>query len=147
MHASVSQSRAHAIFWTIALAGLSWNLFGVFQFARTALASEQGLMMGGMTAQQAALYFNLPLWMNAAFAIGVFGGVLGSVAMLLRKRLAQPVFAGSLAGYVVLYVGDITQGVFAAFATSQVVILSLVVGIAFGMWLAARHYARRGVLV
>lgn len=147
MQTSVSQSRATTIFWTIAIAGLAWNLFGVFQFASTALASQQGLVMGGMTAKQAAFYFNLPLWMDASFAVGVFGGVGGSAAMLLRKRQAQAVFAMSLAGYAVLYVGDITQGVFAVFGMPQVVILSLVLGIAIGLWLSARHFARHGVLV
>lgn len=134
------------LFWTITCSGLAWNLFGIFQFANTALASEQGLIMGGMTAEQAALYFNLPFWMNAAFAVGVFGGVIGSALMLLRKRQALPVFALSLGGYIVLYIGDLTEGVFAAFGTPQVVILSIVVLIAVGLWLSARHYARSGVI-
>lgn len=146
MQTTFSRNPPVLVFWSIALAGLAWNLFGAFQFASAALASEQGLMMGGMTPEQAALYFNLPLWMNLAFATGVFGGVVGSVLMLLRKRQALAVFAISLAGYLVLYVGDITQGVFAAFGTPQVVILSMVVLIAIGLWLAARHYVRTGVL-
>lgn len=146
MQTTFSDTRRPWIFWTVAMAGLAWNLFGVFQFTTTAMASQQSLMMGGMTAEQADLYFNLPLWMNAAFAIGVFGGVLGSVMMLLRRRQAAQVFALSLAGYIVLYIGDITQGVFAAFGAPQVVVLSMVVAIAIGLWVSARHYARTGLL-
>lgn len=146
MQTPLAPSRSTPIFWTIALAGLGWSLFGLFQFTNTMLASEQGLIMGGMTAAQAALYFNLPLWMDIAFAIGVIGGVIGCATMLLRHRATAPVLGLSLAGYIVLFVGDITEGVFAAFGSGQVAILSTVVLIALGLWLAARRYQRIGML-
>ncbi len=133
-------------FWIMAGLGLAWNLFGVVQFLGTAMASQEGLMMGGMTEAQANLYFGLPVWMNAAFAVGVFGGLLGSALLLLRRRQAVPVFALSLAGYVVLYIGDITQGVFAIMGSSQVVILTVVVLIAVGLLLLARKMDQQSAL-
>ncbi len=57
-----------------------------------------------------------------------------AVLLLLKKRQSVLVFAVSLAGYVILYIGDITEGVFAAIGTSQVVILSLVVAIAAALF-------------
>jgi hypothetical protein len=49
------------------------------------------------------------------------------------------VFGLSLAAYVALYLGDIIHGVFAALGTPQVLILTLVVLIAAGLfWLARR---------
>ena len=37
----------------------------------------------------------------AAYALAVWGGLLGSIALLLKKRWATPVFAVSLAGVIV----------------------------------------------
>ena len=133
-------------FWICAGLGLTWNLFGVAQFLGTALATQEGLMMGGMTEAQAELYFGLPVWMNAAFAIGVFGGLLGSALLLLRRKQAVPVLAVSLAAYIVLYIGDITEGVFAIMGSEQVIILTSVVLIAAGLLWLARKFERQSAL-
>lgn len=126
--------------WTrpVALAGLAWNLYGVFQFVNTALATRDGLVRGGMTAAQADLYQHLPGWMTVAFAVGVLGGTLGCLLLLVGRREAARVFAASLAGYVALFAGDLIYGVFAAFGWPQVAILTLVVVIAAGLWRVAQ---------
>ncbi len=119
--------------------GLVWNIFGVVQFVSTLNGTVGSMMSQGLTEAQAKLYLGLPQWMNIAFAIGVFGGVIGSVLLLLKKKLALRVFGVSLAGYIVLYFGDITLGVFEAFGTKQVVILSTVLAIAvFLVWFSKR---------
>ncbi len=133
-------------FWICAGLGLAWNIFGVVQFLGTALASQESLMMGGMTEAQAKLYFGLPIWMNIAFAIGVFGGLLGSAMLLLRRKLAVLVLAASLAAYIVLYIGDITEGVFAIMGSEQVIILTSVVLIAVGLLWLARRFERQSAL-
>ncbi len=133
-------------FWLAAGLGLVWNVFGMVQYLSTAGANVDALVRGGMTQAQATLYAGLPAWMGAAFAVGVFGGVLGSAALLLRRKAAVPVLAVSLAAYIVLYIGDITLGVFEAFGTPQVVILSAVVLIAGALlWLGLRTRANAGL--
>lgn len=76
----------------------------------------------------------------------VFGGLVGCMLLLARKWPALPVFAVSLIGYLILYFGDITEGVFAAIGTSQVGILSMVVAIAAALMWLARHFDRRDAL-
>ncbi|MEI6161220.1 MAG: hypothetical protein WCP77_15405 [Roseococcus sp.] len=120
-------------FWLLAGLGLAWNLFGMMRFLDTAFATPEALVAGGMTPDQALFYAALPLWLNLAFGIGVGGGVLGCALLLLRRSAAVPVLVVSLGAYLVLYAGDITEGVFAAFGMAQVVILSLVVLIAAGL--------------
>ncbi len=100
-----------------ALAGLTWNVFGVVQLVESLRDTPESLMAMGMTAEQAALYATYPAWMSGAFAVGALGGVLGCALLLLRHRYATPTLAASLAGYIVLYAGDITEGVFAAGTT------------------------------
>jgi hypothetical protein len=126
-------------FWLIALFGLAWNVFGVVQYLASVSATQESLIASGMTPEQAAVMLGYPAWMTAAFAIGVFGGTLGCLILLLRKKIAVPVFAVSLAAYVVLYIGDITEGVFAALGAPQVIILTSVVAIAAALlWFARR---------
>ncbi len=126
-------------FWLIALFGLAWNVFGVVQYLASVSATQESLIASGMTPEQAAVMLGYPAWMTAAFAIGVFGGTLGCLVLLLRKKIAVPVFAVSLAAYIVLYIGDITEGVFAALGAPQVIILTSVVTIAAALlWFARR---------
>lgn len=138
--------RANLAAWVVPGLGIAWNSFGIFQFMTTTTASVDQLIATGMTPTQATLYAGLPGWMILAYAIGVFGGLIGSVLLGLRHKAAIAVLAASLAGYLVLYVGDITQGVFAAFGVQQVVILSLVVIIAVALLLYGLHLRRRGLL-
>lgn len=133
-------------FWLVAGLGLAWNLFGALRFLDTAFASAEALVAGGMTPAQAALYAALPAWLHLAFGLGVGGGVLGCLLLLLRRRGAVPVLAASLAAYLVLFLGDVTEGVFAAFGPAQVIILSCVVLIAAALLWFALRMARRGVL-
>jgi hypothetical protein len=133
-------------FWIAGVLGLAWNAFGVVQFIGSLSATTESLMAAGLDAEQAAVMLGYPLWMTIAFAIGVFGGLVGSLLLLVRKRVALPVFAVSLIGYLVLYVGDVTEGVFAAIGTSQVVILSLVVAIAVALLWMTHYFNRNGAL-
>jgi hypothetical protein len=134
------------LFWGVALGGLAWNVFGVVQYLASVSATAESLIAGGMTPEQAAVMTSYPSWMTGAFAIGVFGGTIGSILMLLRKKIAVPVFLASLIAYIILYMGDITQGVFAAMGTPQVIILSVVVAIALALWFYSRRSAAAGVL-
>ena len=124
-------------FWAASGAGLVWNAYGLWQFAGSLVATPDSLV--AMTPEQAAVMTSYPVWMTIAFAIGVLGGLLGSALLALRRGLAVPVLLASLVGYIVLYVGDMTQGVFAAMGAPQVIVLTVVVAIAVGLLLLARH--------
>jgi hypothetical protein len=133
-------------FWIVAGLGLAWNIFGAVQFMGTLSATTESLQAQGLTAEQAAVMLGYPVWMTAAFAVGVFGGAIGCLLMLARKAVAVPVFALSLVGYIALYIGDIVHGVFAAMGTPQVVVLTVVVAIAAALWAVGRVFRARGLL-
>ncbi len=132
--------------WASGLLGLAWNAYGVVQFAGSVRATPDSLVAMGPEPAQAMTMTSYPLWMTAALAVGVFGGLAGSALLLLRRAAALPVLAASLAAYVLLYVGDIAEGVFAAMRPSQVVVLTAVVIIAAGLLWAARRAQARGLL-
>ena len=125
--------------------GILWNAYGVAQYASSWTQTPQSLMAAGMTAAQAEIYLGLPPWMGLVFAIGVFAGLLGSVALALRRGIAVPVFALSLVGYICLFAGDVWYGVF-THIPAQLAILAFVVVVAAGLLGAARAAAARGLL-
>ncbi len=127
---TISQHRRPPWLPLAATLGLAWNIFGLVQFTGSLLRSEASLIESGLDADQAAVMMGYPAWMTVAFAVGVIGGTLGSALLLLRKKLAVPVLAASLAGYILLYIGDILYGVFAALGAPQIIVLTLVVVIA-----------------
>ena len=139
--------RGRAALWLpgAALAGLGWNLFGLWQFAGSLRQTSESLMATGMTAEQADIYLGLPGWMTAVFALGVIGGTVGSVLLLLRRRVAVPVFGVSLAGYIALFAGDLAYGVFAGIP-EQLVIITCVVLIAAGLFALSLFARKRAML-
>jgi hypothetical protein len=128
---------------TAAGLALAWNLFGVVQFLESLRSTPDSLMQMGLSPEQAAVMSSSPAWMTAAFAVGVWGGVVGSALLLLRRGPATGVLAASLAGYIVLFIGDVTEGVFAALGAPQVAILTLVVGIATALLAWSRRVDRQ----
>ena len=127
------------------VAGVLWNLYGIYQFAGTLTPAGQAAMTAGMTGEQARVYLSLPGWITLVFALGVFGGLAGSLGLALRRRWARAVLAASFGGYVLLFLGDAGYGVFTALP-SQLGILALVVLIAAGLGFASWQADQRGLL-
>jgi len=82
-------------FRIVALLAVLWNLIGVWTYlSKVGVAPE----MMEMTAQETALAATMPTWATAAFAIAVFGGLLGSLGLLLGKAWARLLLILSLLG-------------------------------------------------
>ena len=140
-----SPTRLRPPLWltSAAMAGVAWNLFRAVQFVNSVTATETSLIASGMTPEQAAVMTGYPVWMTMAFAVGVAGGLVGSVLLMLRKASAMPVLLASLAAYVALWIGDLVHGVFAALGAPQLIILSIVVAIAAALFALSRHPAAK----
>jgi len=83
----------------IAALFLVWNLIGLmFYYQQMTLTPE---MLGGMGAGIADFIAATPVWANAGYAIAVNAGVLASIALLLRKSWAFPLFVLSFVGVLV----------------------------------------------
>lgn len=145
LRAQTMQPHTPAWLWVTASLGLLWNAYGIYQFIGTFTEAGQAAMTAGMTKSQADLYLSLPNWISLVFAIGVFGGMFGSIALALRRKISLPIFAVSLVGYCLLFAGDIYYGVFAAIP-SQLAILAMVVIIAAALLAASRIAVKRGLL-
>jgi hypothetical protein len=141
----LTHNSSRAPVWLIgaSLGGIAWNLFGAVQLASAVSATRESLVAAGLTAEQALVMTGYPGWMTLAFGLGVLGGLAGSVLLLMRRPGAMTVLGTSLAAYVALWIGDAVHGVFAAMGTPQVVILTMVVGIAAALFALSRHPAAK----
>lgn len=86
--------KAPVWYWVAAIVFLLWNLMGVGSFFAQVLMTDEAMQALPIAEQE--LYESYPLWTFIAFAIAVFGGTLGSIGLLLRKRWANLAFIVSL---------------------------------------------------
>ena len=81
-------------FWLLAIFFLLWNVMGVLSFFAHTFISEEAL--AALPTNERELYGDYPLWTTLVFAIAVFGGLLGSIGLLLKKRWSKVAFIISL---------------------------------------------------
>lgn len=130
--------------WAIAVVAVFWNGFGGYDYVMTQTGNAAYLAQ--FTAEQRAYFDNYPMWMEAVWAIGVWGGVLGAVLLLLRNKLALPAFLTSLIAFAVSVVYGQMSGGSALMGTTGMVFSGLifVLGLIFVMY--SRTMIRKGVL-
>lgn len=97
--ATTPRTRAPRHLWVVGGLSLLWNAFGALDYTMTQFRVDA--YMGQFTAEQLAFFYGFPWWADAAWAFGVWGGVAGSVGLLVRRRWAVWAFGVSLVGMVV----------------------------------------------
>jgi hypothetical protein len=133
--------------WVVGVIAVLFNAIGVFDFVMAMTQGSSYMASAGMTPAQIAHYLEMPAWMTAVWAIGVWGAFVASVLILLRSRLAVPVFAVSLTAFLIslLYTYVLTDG--GAVMGRQMAITNLVITalLLFFLWYSWRM-SKRGVL-
>ena len=82
--------------WIVGGLATLWNGLGAFDYLMTQTRNEAYLAK--FTDPQRVHFESFPIWMETAWALGVWGGVAGSLLLLARSRHASTAFAVSLAG-------------------------------------------------
>lgn len=86
--------------WVVGILALLWNSFGCVDYTMTQTRRDEWFAQMGMTAAQLKYFDAMPAWTHAAWAIGVWGGALGAILLLLRRKWALPVFVVSFLGWL-----------------------------------------------
>ncbi|MBW1296506.1 hypothetical protein [Aquimarina litoralis] len=81
-------------YWVISILALIWNIMGVIAYLAQAYMTDE--MVKAMPQSEQNFYNNFPAWVTAVFAIAVFSGTLGCIALLLRKKWAILLFIISM---------------------------------------------------
>lgn len=141
-------------FTVVGILALLWNLLGSAAYlwltwlmpsmitpeVLATLPDAERAQMEVQLAVQAAT----PAWSTSAFAFAVFGGLLGSLFLLMKKNLAIILFTISLAGLLVqnyyAYAIADAYGVFGNAAAIQTAVV-LVIAVTL-LWLANKAKAK-----
>lgn len=97
--ATTAQARTPAHLWIVGILSLLWSCFGCLDYTMTNL--KNAAWMAQMTPDQIAYMASLPSWLTAFWAFGVWGGLAGSILLLMRNRYAVWAFAISCIGAIV----------------------------------------------
>ena len=131
-------------YWIVSVVALLWNLIGAMAYVSQAYMSDE--VKSALPAEQVALMENTPAWATAAFAFAVWGGVLGCIGLLLRKKWANTVLVVSLLGILIQmgYSFFMTNAV-EVYGTAQGVAMPLVViAIGIGLVLFSKSAMKKG---
>lgn len=149
--ATRAQSRTPIHLWIVGVVSLLWNLFGCYDYfmTRTQGADYIRTMMPGADAQAIMAYINgFPIYASAGWGFGVWGGLAGSILLLMRSRHAVIAFALSMVGAVVglgwqllnpAPVADMHEGFNGA-------VPYVIIGVTVALFLYARSIRAKGLL-
>jgi hypothetical protein len=87
--------------WVVGTLSLLFTAFGAYDYVMSQSGNRAYMEGMGVDADAMLAYIaSFPLWADAVWAIGVWAGVAGAVLLLLRRKLAYPVWLASMAGLV-----------------------------------------------
>lgn len=132
-------------FWLIAVLALLWTAFGCLDFTMT--VTRNPYYLAQFPPEMVDFIDAFPAWVIAAWALGVWGALVGSVLLLARSRWAVVAFAGSLLGLALTTIYQATVDMPEAMATGAnlaMTVIIWIVAIAL-LWFAIRMRSR-GVL-
>ena len=129
----------------VGLLALIWNALGCMAFVQQAMLSDA--QIDALPAAEAALYRGMPMWATIAFAVAVFGGATGSLALLFRQRFALILFTASLLGVLLqmFHLFILARGV-EVLGAGALTMPGMIIVVAFALVWLARTAARRGWL-
>ena len=88
-------------FWIVAILLALWEVMGCY--ACVLQIKLGAAAMGPVDDWSLEYYAALPFWYNAIYVVATFGGLLGSLTLLLRDKRAAPLFWASFAAIVVMF--------------------------------------------
>lgn len=99
--ATFVRQRPAGWFTAVAVVLVLWGLLGCASFYAHVVYGPD--MDPNATDWDRAFFAALPAWLNWVYVVAVGAGLLGSIALLLRSRLARPLYLVSLIAVIVQF--------------------------------------------
>lgn len=133
--------------WVIGVVSLLWSAMGAMDYLMTQTRNEA--YMSSFSPEQIAYFYSFPTWVVSAWALAVWGGVLGAVLLLTRRRFAVPVYLVSLIALCTsnLYIYALSDGLKIIGDAFSIGFTVLIFVVAMALFFYARTMRRRGVLI
>lgn len=139
---SISSSKPPIWYWIVSAIALFWNGMGVIQYLGQAYNTDS--FREQYTSEQLELMANTPTWVTAAFALAVFCGIAGAIALFLRKKWAYHLFLISLLAVIAQMVYNLfiidsvaIYGPGAAAMTAMIIVFALLL-----LWFSKKAIAK-----
>ncbi len=125
-----------------AIASLLFMMLGCAMYLMHVLTDPASL-----PADQRAAYEAVPAWAMGAFAIATWGGALGALMLVLRRKLAEPLLLLALAAVLAwLAAFFVVPSLRDAVSTNDLVVPVAVTIVTWTIFWFARHSRQRGWL-
>lgn len=143
--AQAPAGKAPRTFYIVGVLALLWNLVGAFDYVMT--ETRNPAYMAQFSPEQLEFFYGFPAWLIGLWALAVWGGVFGTVLLLMRRKLAVHVFLISFLCMAVTAVHNYGIAGGGEIMGPTGMFFSLVIFVvALGLFLYARKMARKGVL-
>ncbi|MGX6646439.1 hypothetical protein ACWCOP_00680 [Maricaulaceae bacterium MS644] len=132
-------------FYLVALVAVLWNAMGVFDYIMTQYRVES--YMAAFTEAQLDYFYGFPGWYVAVWATAVFSALGASLLLVVRMKLATPLFALSAVLFVIsaVYIFGFTAAL-EIMGMGNVVFSAVIFATLLGLWWFSRMAERRGWL-
>lgn len=132
--------------WLVGVLSLLWNLMGALDFFMT--QTKSAAYLKSVPAAQLEFCNSLPWWVVALWAVATWGAALGSLLLLLRRRVAVGVFLVSLVAMVIMKIQNFgfTNLRQVMPGPGPVIFAGIIFVVSVLLWIYARQMSRRGVL-
>ena len=129
-------------FWIGAIASLLFMAVGCAGYLM-----DMTMDPADIPVDQRALYEARPVWQIAAYAVAVWVGLVGTVLLLMRRKLAEPALLVSLIGAVLTFLPyALVEGERENVTINDVAFAIAIVAITWTIYWFARHSRQRGWL-
>ena len=129
-------------FWAAAIASLLFMAIGCAGYLMDVMQSPEDIPV-----DRRALYDARPMWQVAAYGAAVWVGLAGSILLLMRRKLAEPLLLISLVAAVLTFLPyAVVPGVRDNITTSDIAGAIIVLAITWTIFWFARHSRQRGWL-
>jgi hypothetical protein len=131
--------------WIVGILSILWNAVGAFDYVATQSRLES--YMSQFTPEQLEYFYSFPTWMDSAWAVGVWGSLLGSIFLLMRKSWAVWLFGASMLGLAVstIYNFILSDGM-AVMGSGAAIFTAVIWAIVLLLFFYARAMVKSGVL-
>lgn len=131
--------------WIVGGVSLLWNAVGAFDYLMTQTQNES--YMAQFTPEQLEFFYSFPMWVTAFWALAVWGSVLGSALLLMRKSMAVLAFKVSLASMVMTaFHNYVLSDAMEVVGTTGLIFTVAIFAIAVGLLVYSKAIRDRGVL-
>jgi hypothetical protein len=143
---NVTRAKTPVHLWIVGILALLWNAVGCFDNYATQTKLE--FYMSQFTPQQLEYFYGFPGWVDGAWAVGVWGSLLGTIGLLMRRSRAVWLYGLAILGLAVTSVYNFALSDGLAIMGREAAIFTGVIWlIALFLFFYARAMAKRRVLI